>query len=85
MSSEEKVNVNLVDFISEMAMEVNGSHIDWGMLAVDEATAYKMIATSTLENKGLDDPIVARSVVTALLVENMVLNIKLMQMAAKGS
>ena len=83
MSDEEVVNVNLVDLITELAMEVNESHIDWGMLAVDEVIAYRMMATSTLENKGLDDPIVARSVVTALLVENMVLNIKLMQSIKK--
>lgn len=79
----ETVNVNMVDFVTELAMEVNGSEIDWGMLAVDEQTAYKMMAASALENKGLDDPIIARSVVTALLVENMVLNIKLLQASKK--
>jgi hypothetical protein len=75
--------VSLVDAITELAMEVNGSDIDWGMLACDEATAYKMMAMSTLENSGLDDPIIARSVVTALLVENMVINIKLLQAGKK--
>lgn len=79
----EIVNVNMVDFIAELAMEVNGSEIDWGMLAIDEQTAYKLMATSTLENKGLDDPTIARSVVTALLVENMILNIKLLQAVKK--
>ena len=69
----------MVDLITEMAMEVNGSEIDWGMLAVDEKTAYKMMAASTLENTSLDDPIISRSVVTALLVENVVLNLKLRQ------
>lgn len=69
----------VTNFIAELAMEVNGSEIDWGMLAVDELTAYKMMATSALENKGLDDPYIARAVVTALLVENMVLNVKLLQ------
>lgn len=81
--SEQKVNVNMVDFVAELAMEVNESHIDWGMLAVEESTAYKMMAASALENKGLEDPIVARAVVTALLVENMVLNIRLMQAVKK--
>lgn len=79
----EQVNVSMVDLIAELAMEVNQSHIDWGMLAVEESVAYKMMASSTLENKGLDDPTIARAVVTALLVENMVLNIKLMQAAKK--
>lgn len=81
--SDEKINVNMVDLIAELAMEVNGSEIDWGMLAVDELTAYKMMATSALENKGLEDPTIARSVVTALLVENMILNIKLLQVIKK--
>lgn len=71
--------INIVDAIKELAMEVNGSHIDWGMLSVDEEGAYRMMALSAVENKDLDDPIIARSVVTALLVENFVLNLKLMQ------
>lgn len=75
--------VNMIDLIAQLAMEVNGSEIDWGMLAVDEASAYKLIANSTVDNKDLDDPIIARSVVTALLVENFVLNLKLIQAAKR--
>jgi hypothetical protein len=74
-----------VDAIVELAMTVNENHIDWGMLSVDEENAYRMMAISTLENKDLDDPIIGRSVVTALLVENMVLNIKLLQAIKKGA
>lgn len=70
---------NLVKFIAELAMEVNQSHIDWGMLAIDEKQAYELMATSAVENEGLKDPMVARAVVTALLVENFVLNLKLFQ------
>lgn len=69
----------LVQFVAEMAKEVNESHIDWGMLALDEDSAYKLMASSALDNPGLDQPLVARAVVTALLVENFVLNLKLLQ------
>ena len=71
--------IDMVDAIAQLAMEVNGSELDWGMLAVEEESAYKLMASSALENAGLDDPIIARSVVTALLVENFMLNIKLLQ------
>lgn len=70
--------ISMVDAIAELAKEVNGSEIDWGMLSIDEDSAYKLMANSTLENAGLDDPIIARSVVTALLVENFILNYKLL-------
>ncbi len=70
----------LVEFIAELAQEVNGPNIDWSMLAVEEAEAYKLMASQALENKALDDPMIARSVVTALLVENFTLNLRLMQM-----
>jgi len=71
--------VNPIDVVAELAMTVNDSHIDWGMLNISEEEAYRMMAISALENKELDDPIISRAVVTALLVENMVLNVKLLQ------
>lgn len=71
---------NLVEFIAELAQEVNGSTIDWSMLSVEESEAYKLMASQALENKALDDPMIARSVVTALLVENFTLNLRLLQM-----
>ena len=70
------MSANMVDIIAQLAMEVNDSSIDWGMLAVDEKTIYTLMANTTLENKALDDPTIARVVVTALLVENFTLNLK---------
>lgn len=60
--------------------------IDWGMLSVDEETAYRMIGTSIIEMyntewKNLEDKqlmYVALSTIIKLVVENMVLNIKLL-------
>lgn len=68
--------------ISEMAQEVeSGDPIDWGMLAIDERTAYDMIATSMLEHYQSLDPqdrdLMLLSTATKLVVENMVLNLKL--------
>lgn len=79
MSVEQEQTISLVDAICELAKECNGSHIDWGMLAVDEDAAYRMMAMSVIENKDLDNPVICRSTVAALLVENFVLNLKLLK------
>lgn len=68
--------------IAELAMETELTDpIDWGMLSVDELTAYKLIASSVLErfdSVGSDDKlIVAQATITKLIVENFVLNLKL--------
>jgi hypothetical protein len=56
--------------------------IDWGMLSIDEQTAYRMIATSVVDNY-LQTPPETRdtlllATVVKLSVENFVLNMKLM-------
>ena len=53
-----------------------GDPIDWGDLNVTEDDAYRMMAAHVLEMD--PDPKVQRSVITKLLVENFVLNLKLM-------
>jgi len=65
--------------IAELAMETELTDpIDWGMLSVDEMTAYKLIASSVLERVDSDDKlIVAQATITKLIVENFVLNLKL--------
>jgi hypothetical protein len=70
------------ELIAEMAQEVeSGDPIDWGMLAVDEQTAYNLMATSMLEHyNSLDEEsrdLMLLATATKLVVENMVLNLKL--------
>lgn len=72
------------ELIAEMAQEVeSGDPIDWGMLAIDESTAYSMIATSMLEHYDSLDAenrdLMLLATATKLVVENMVLNLKLQQ------
>lgn len=76
--------LTLVEQIVEIAQEIeNEDPIDWGMLAIDEKTAYTMMATSVLENylmtdKDLRDMMLLATVVK-LTVENFVLNLKLLK------
>ena len=68
--------------IIELAKEVeNGDPIDWGMLAVNEDDAYKLIATSMLEYficiTGEDRELAMMATIVKLAVENFVLNLKL--------
>lgn len=72
--------MNLVEQLVELAQEVETNDpIDWGMLAIDERDAYRLIATSVLEQFG--PPQTERewlliATVTKLVVENFVLNLK---------
>jgi hypothetical protein len=69
---------SLVDFIAELAKDINGNDIDFGELAVDEDNLYKTLALSIADNSDIDDPIICRATILALTVENFVLNAKLM-------
>lgn len=69
-----------VDQLVELAKEVDKeNNIDWGMLNVDEDTAYKLIATNVLEIFNTTDQTTMLATVTNLIVENFVLNLKLLQ------
>lgn len=69
---------SLVDFIADLAQESDvADPIDWGMLSIDEQTAYKLMASHVLE-MDLSEPYVTQSIITKLLVENFVLNLKLL-------
>lgn len=50
--------------------------IDWSKLKVTEGEAYRMMARHVLEMD--PDPLIQRSVIVKLLVENFVLNLKLL-------
>lgn len=72
-------NSDIIDAIVVLAQEVEVTDpIDWGMLAIDEEEAYRMMAISILETFP-DESITIQAVLTKLTVENFVLNLKLTQ------
>lgn len=69
-----------VETLVELAKEVeNEDPIDWGMLSIDENTAYKVIASQVLEIYNTNDQLTMLASITKLIVENFVLNLKLAQ------
>jgi hypothetical protein len=73
MTKNEQIEL-LVDLAKEVEME---DPIDWGMLSINEDDAYKLMAAHILE-KDMDH-LIMKSVIVKLLVENFVLNTKLLQ------
>ena len=70
-----------VDQLVELAKEVETEDpIDWGMLAVDEDSAYRLIASQVIELYNTNDQITMLASITKLIVENFVLNLKLQGM-----
>jgi len=64
------------DLIS-IAMEADiADPIDWGELNVSEEEAYRMFAATVLEMN--NDPLADKAIIVKLLVENFVLNLKLL-------
>jgi len=67
-----------VETLADLAMEVESEDpIDWGMLSIGEREAYLLMAASVLERN--DDRLTDKAVITKLLVENFVLNLRLMK------
>jgi hypothetical protein len=73
--------------IAMLAQEVEvNDPIDWGMLQVDEKQAYELIASQVLEQFGdTTDRLTILSTITKLVVENFVLNLKLMKREQDGN
>jgi hypothetical protein len=70
--------MNEVDLLVELATQVEMEDpIDWGMLAIGEHDAYKLMAAHVLEMN--NDDLTNRAIIVKLLVENFVLNLKLME------
>lgn len=66
-----------VDMLVEIAKEVqHGDPFDWGDVSIDEDEAYRLMAANVLEMP--QDLLVLAGTITKLLVENMVLNYRLM-------
>jgi hypothetical protein len=67
-----------VEQLVALAKEVESEDpIDWGMLSVDEDTAYRIIASQVIELYNTNDQITMLASITKLVVENFVLNLKL--------
>lgn len=72
-----------VDQLIEIAREVETQDpIDWGMLAIDEEQAYRLIALNLVEIfktvSEHDHDMILMSMIVKLTVENFVLNLKLL-------
>ena len=72
-----------VDQLIEIAREVETQDpIDWGMLAIDEQQAYRLIALNLVEffenTNDQDRDTILMSTIVKLTVENFVLNLKLL-------
>ena len=84
---------DLVNLVADLAKEVeNEDPIDWGMLPVNEDTAYVTMASSIVEHFLGENPtesftereISMMASVTKLVVENFVLNLQLENMRGRN-
>ena len=67
-----------VRILVDLAMEVEEEDpIDWGMLGIGEHDAYELMAAHVLEMN--NDDLTNKAIIVKLLVENFVLNLKLME------
>lgn len=70
-----------IDRIVELAKEVDaGDPIDWGMMAIDEEAAYRMLASFVIEQFDKYDECereIMVATIVKLVVENFMLNLKL--------
>jgi hypothetical protein len=67
----------LLEDLINIAMEVEVTDpIDWEELNISEEEAYKMFAATVLEMG--NDPLTDKAIIIKLLVENFILNLKLL-------
>lgn len=67
-----------VESLVQVAKEVEvGDPFDWSDLSIDEDEAYRLMASHVLEME--DNSMLLAATVTKLLVENMVLNMRLLE------
>jgi len=82
--------MNLVEQLAKLAMQVEiDDPIDWGMLEIREEDAYMLMSSNVLdmylsEDKDSRDMIMLATAVK-LVVENYVLNLRLMEMSRNGT
>lgn len=64
--------------LAELAQEVESEDpIDWGMLAIDEHSAYLLMANHVLGQFKDADKITMMATITKLVVENFTLHLKI--------
>jgi hypothetical protein len=78
------LNQQLINALAELAEIIEtGDPIDWGMLPIDEKTTYQLMANQVLElyeSLAIDQrEMTILATVVKLVVENFVLNMKLMK------
>jgi hypothetical protein len=76
--------LTLVEQLAHLAQQVETDDpIDWGMLEIDEKDAYLLMASNVLEMYLSEDKdhrdMVMLATTVKLVVENLVLNLKLME------
>lgn len=77
MSDFLKPQNQLIEDLVSIAMEAEiADPIDWGELNISEQEAYRMFAASVLEMD--NEPLADKAIIVKLLVENFVLNLKLL-------
>jgi hypothetical protein len=77
MSDFLKPHNQLIEDLVSIAMEAEiADPIDWGELNISEEEAYRMFAATVLEMG--NDPMADKAIIVKLLVENFVLNLKLL-------
>jgi hypothetical protein len=79
MGKSTKSNVTVEELVS-IAKEVEAEDpIDWGLLSIDEENAYKLMASHVIELFENSEDIVLKATILKLLVENFMLNYRLLQ------
>ncbi len=81
-------NISLTEQLAQLAEEIEMEDpIDWGLLAIDEKTAYRMMAGNILEMYlGMDAEnrdMMLLATAVKLTVENFVLNLKLINKSSE--
>ena len=84
MDTTNPTGQQIIDAIVELAKEVEkGDNVDFGMLTIDEDAAYRTVAIGLLKEHLQVDPahreVTLLAIATHLVVENLVLNLKLLQ------
>ena len=72
----------LINLVAELAQEVdNESPTDFGLLPVDDESVWHLMAANVIEvyMPLSDDKIIMMATITKLVVENFVLNMRLMK------
>ena len=84
MTTNELIN-DVVALAKEV--DVGGSIVDFGLLSLDEDAIFNLMASNVIEGylELLDGNLIAMATITALLVENFVLNVQLQNMSVHDS